>query len=150
MTFKRSERDKRARRAWSLIEEEQNQHVLGFGTRADGQWLVARFVGEESIMRELAPQHSPEWRHLAVSLLHGLVLGKLLHADARSIRYVHLLTEATDAMAAGQCQLAVLVPPVGMKEVTAIAGQLERLPPKSTYFYPKLLSGLVFNSLAVS
>ncbi len=53
-------------------------------------------------------------------------------------------------MAAGQCQLAVLVPPVGMKEVTAIAGQLERLPPKSTYFYPKLLSGLVFNSLAVS
>jgi uncharacterized protein (DUF1015 family) len=139
-----------ARRAWSVIEEEQNQQVLSFGSRADGQWLVARFVGEESIMRELAPEHSAEWRGLAVSLLHGLVLGKLLQADKASVRYVHLLAEVNDAMAAGQCQLAVLVPPVGMKEVTAIAGQLERMPPKSTYFYPKLLSGLVFNPLAGS
>ena len=85
-----------------------------------------------------------------MSLLHGLVFDKLVQADKASIRYVHLLAEVTDAIAASQWQLAVLVPPVGMKEVTAIAGQLERMPPKSTYFYPKLLSGLVFNSLAGS
>ncbi len=53
----------------------------------------------------------------------------------------------TDAAAARQCQLAVLVPPATMGHVEQIAGNLEKMPPKSTYFYPKLLSGLVFNPL---
>jgi uncharacterized protein (DUF1015 family) len=139
-----------ARRAWKLIEEAGTQQVLGFGARADNQWLVARFVGDEMVMKELAPEHGAEWRSLAVSLLHEVVLGKLLpegSTDKPKCSYVHLLSEVTDAMAAGQCQLAALVPPVGMSEVTAIAGHQERMPPKSTYFYPKILSGLVFNSL---
>ena len=62
-------------------------------------------------------------------------------------KYVHLLREVTDAVAARQCGVAVLVPPAGMGHVERIAGNLEKMPPKSTYFYPKLLSGLVFNSL---
>jgi uncharacterized protein (DUF1015 family) len=43
--------------------------------------------------------------------------------------------------------VAALVPPVTMDHVAQIAGNLEKMPPKSTYFYPKLLSGLVFHSL---
>jgi uncharacterized protein (DUF1015 family) len=50
-------------------------------------------------------------------------------------------------MSAKQCDLAVLVPPATMRHVESIAGNLEKMPPKSTYFYPKLLSGLVFNSV---
>ena len=44
-------------------------------------------------------------------------------------------------------QLAALVPPATMGHVEKIAGNLEKMPPKSTYFYPKLLTGLVYNSL---
>ena len=50
-------------------------------------------------------------------------------------------------MAGRRCQLAALVPPASMRHVEQIAGNLEKMPPKSTYFYPKLLSGLVFNPL---
>jgi uncharacterized protein (DUF1015 family) len=56
----------------------------------------------------------------------------------------------TDATAARECQVAALVPPATMAHVEQIAGNLEKMPPKSTYFYPKLLSGLVFNSLKSS
>ena len=52
-------------------------------------------------------------------------------------------------MAARGCDLACLVPPARMDHVEAIASNLETMPPKSTYFYPKLLSGLVLNPLAV-
>ena len=45
------------------------------------------------------------------------------------------------------CDLACLVPPAGMGHVESIASNLEKMPPKSTYFYPKLLSGLVLNPL---
>jgi len=58
-----------------------------------------------------------------------------------------LLKEVTDAVATRSCQLAALVPPATMAHVEGIAGNLEKMPPKSTYFYPKLLSGLVFHSL---
>ena len=56
------------------------------------------------------------------------------------------LREVNEASAAKQCDLAVLVPPATMGHVETIAGGLEKMPPKSTYFYPKLLSGLLFNS----
>ena len=49
--------------------------------------------------------------------------------------------------AARQGQLAVLVPPASMQHVEQIAGNLEKMPPKSTYFYPKLLSGLTLYRL---
>jgi uncharacterized protein (DUF1015 family) len=70
-------------------------------------------------------------------------------AQKPSCKFVHLLGEATSAVASRQCDLAALVPPAGMAHVEEIAGNLEKMPPKSTYFYPKLLSGLVFNSLTV-
>ena len=41
----------------------------------------------------------------------------------------------------------MLVPPATMAHVEEIAGNREKMPRKSTYFYPKLLTGLVFNSL---
>jgi uncharacterized protein (DUF1015 family) len=138
-----------ARDAWELIEADGSQELLGFGTVADGIWQTARFRTPDR-MAQLAAEHSPAWRGLAVSILHVLVLDHLLapvlHNKAEC-KYVHLLREVTDATSARQCDLAALVPPATMAHVEQIAGNLEKMPPKSTYFYPKLLSGLVFNSL---
>jgi uncharacterized protein (DUF1015 family) len=135
--------------AWQRIEADGTQATLGFGTSSDNRWLVARLVRPEA-MDELASDHSPAWRHLAVSVLHRLVLEKLV--DKRlggrpSCNYVHRLDEVTAAMAARTCDLAVLVPPVTVRQVEEIAGGRETMPQKATYFYPKVPTGLVFNSL---
>jgi uncharacterized protein (DUF1015 family) len=138
--------------AWERIQLEGKQGILGFGTTADGVWHLARFR-DPGKMSELAAPHSPAWRGLGVSILHVLVLDHLVpqRLGVKPIcRYVHLLQEVTEAVAAWQCRLAVLVPPATMAHVENIAGNLEKMPPKSTYFYPKLLSGLVFNSLRVN
>jgi uncharacterized protein (DUF1015 family) len=136
-----------ARAAWDAIEAEGDQDVLGFGTVADGNWLVAR-LRSDATMDQLAPEHSPEWRSLGVSVLHVLVLKELLDPlGFAQCRYVHLLSEVLDDVAAGGCDLACLVPPARMNHVEGIAANLETMPPKSTYFYPKLLTGLVLNPL---
>jgi len=57
------------------------------------------------------------------------------------------LEEVIEAQHAKSCQLAVLVPPAEIEHVQVIASKLEKMPPKSTFFYPKLLTGLVFNPL---
>jgi uncharacterized protein (DUF1015 family) len=138
-----------ARECWDSIQADGSQAVLGFGTVADGGWHLARLTNAAA-MNELAADHSPDWRGLAVSILHVLVLNKLAPerlGGQPKCEYVHLLREVTDATAANRCQLAALVPPATMGHVEHIAGHLEKMPPKSTYFYPKLLTGLVFNSL---
>jgi uncharacterized protein (DUF1015 family) len=141
--------EKAACNTWELIEADGGQDLLGFGTVADGTWLTARLRSPQA-MASLAGEHSAAWRGLAVSVLHMLVLGKLLAEGLNArpeCRYVHLVREVQDAVAARQCQLAVLVPPARMEHVEQIAGNLEKMPAKSTFFYPKLLSGLVFNPL---
>jgi uncharacterized protein (DUF1015 family) len=136
-----------AKACWELIEMDGSQELLGFGTVADNTWQTARFRAP-ALMAELAPEHSPAWRDLAVAVLRRVVFDKLLaHVGQPQCKYVHLLREVNESMAARECQLAVLVPPARMDHVEQIAGNLEKMPPKSTYFYPKLLSGLVFHSL---
>jgi uncharacterized protein (DUF1015 family) len=139
-----------AREAWDRIEADGTQQILGFGTARDEAWLVGQCVAEPSVMQALAASHSQAWRALAVSVLQELILGQVLTKRPGyqpQCRYVHLLGEVIEAQATRACELAVLVPPVTMGDVAEIAGHLEKMPPKSTYFYPKILSGLVFNSL---
>jgi uncharacterized protein (DUF1015 family) len=138
-----------AKAAWDYLQMDGSQSALGFGTAADGRWLVAK-LRDPAVMAELAPDHSAEWRGLGVSILHQLVINKLLREKVGGTpvcRYVHTLKEVTDDVAAKKCQVAALVPPVTMGHVERVAGNLEKMPPKSTYFYPKLLTGMVFNSL---
>jgi uncharacterized protein (DUF1015 family) len=138
-----------ARAAWDAIEADGTQELLGFGTAADGKWMTGRFRAPE-LMAQLAQEHSAAWQGLAVAVLQRVVLDKLLPEAGKAqpkCQYVHLLKEVTDAVAARQCDVAVLVPAATMDHVAQIAGNLEKMPPKSTYFYPKLLSGLVFHSL---
>ncbi|GIW80820.1 MAG: phosphatase [Gemmatales bacterium] len=142
--------EKGARATWEWIEADGSQNVLGFITVDDGVWQLARLRSPD-VMAEICPQHSSAWRSLGVSILHELVLSRLLPAACTgaspSCRYVHLLQEVIDAVAKRECQLGVLVPPAKMTDVEKIASGNEKMPPKSTYFYPKLLSGLVFNPL---
>lgn len=138
-----------ARDTWESIEADGSQELFGFGTAADDVWQTGRFLKPE-LMDKLAAEHSESWRELAVAVLQRVVLDKALPDQGLGpvqCRYVHLVGEVNEAMAAKQCQLAVLVPPAQMTHVEHIAGNLEKMPPKSTYFYPKLLSGLVFHSL---
>src|SRR5262249_54548768 len=138
-----------AREAWELIEADGSQSVLGFGTVADGTWLLGR-LRDPAVMDALAADHGPDWRGLAVGVLHVRWLDTRLaggFGKKPTCRYVHQTAEVEAAVAAREGQLAVLVPPATMGHVEAIAGRHEKMPPKSTYFYPKLLSGLLFHSL---
>jgi uncharacterized protein (DUF1015 family) len=135
------------RAAWARVEQNADQDLLAFGTLADNCWITAR-LRSDATMDALVPDHSADWRSLGVSIVQELVLKKLL-ADLPppSCNYVHLIDEVLDVMSSRGCDLACLVPPASMAHVESIASNLEKMPPKSTYFYPKLLTGLVLNPL---
>ena len=137
---------------WESIEAAGDQGTLGLYTTSDGRWLQARITpAGRARMDELATDHSQDWRGLGVSILHRLVIENLLGAKKLpECKYVHLLQEVIDGLRDGDPQggtfpLAALVMPATVAHVRAISEHGERMPAKSTYFYPKLLSGLVIN-----
>ena len=109
-------------------------------------------------MKQLAAEQSDDWRGLGVSLLHRLVIDELLECKGHpKPTYVHDVAETVQGLKGEGSQaesdgdepytLAALVMPAKLAHVEAISLHKERMPAKSTYFYPKLLSGLTFNPL---
>ncbi len=138
-----------AEKTWELMQMDGGQSIFGFGTTHDGEWVSAQAT-DTSPMKQLAADHTDAWQELGVSLLHRLIIGHLLKkewpADPK-FKYVHSLAEVVETQKNKECQLACLVAPASIDHVQVIASGFEKMPPKSTYFYPKLLSGLVFHSL---
>lgn len=134
---------------WEEIELEAHQGTLAFFTLADERWTLARITeAGRARMAAVAADHSPAWRDLGVALLHRLVIDTLLEAPEHPTpKYVHRVEEVVDALETGDFNLACLVMPATIEHIRTISQGGERLPAKSTYFYPKLLSGLVFNPL---
>lgn len=136
------------RATWKKILDAGRQESLGFCTPVDGQWILAT-LKSPSLMDTVVRDHSSIWKSLGVSILHRLALDHCLSAvDKAKYQYVHLTSEVEDAVSARSCDLACLVQPATVDHIRELAGTFEKMPAKSTYFYPKLASGLVFNPIA--
>jgi uncharacterized protein (DUF1015 family) len=98
---------------------------------------------------------SKETLSLDVTLLHSLVLERILGIDRAaqeaqtSIHYVKSTQQALDRCAAGEGQVCFLMNATPVSQIVAVSDADEVMPQKSTFFYPKIASGMVFNPLAV-
>ncbi|MFH1921548.1 MAG: DUF1015 domain-containing protein [Planctomycetota bacterium] len=134
---------------WEDVETSGDQGTLGFYTRKDQRWTVAELTDAgRARLAEVASDHNEPWRGLGVGVLHRLVIETLLGAsDLPTPEYVHSADQVPNGLLTGEFPLAALVMPAGVDSIRAVSLSGERMPAKSTYFYPKLLSGLVINPL---
>ena len=87
----------------------------------------------------------PALRSLDVALLHEAILKPLLGLGPEDLEFTHDDAEAEDAVECGRATAAFLLHPPSIAEVRSVCMAGELMPQKSTYFYPKLASGLVFD-----
>jgi len=104
------------------------------------------------LLLSVKPSHRPkagasERDKLDVSLLQTLVMGTLCpkESDQHALIYTKDDQEAFDLVAQGKATASLLLNPTKVSEVRAVAAAGERMPHKSTYFFPKPLTGLVMN-----
>jgi uncharacterized protein (DUF1015 family) len=108
---------------------------------------------EPAHLEEALPDRSAAYRRLDAAILEELVLKGILGmstediAAKRGIGYTPSIDEALAKLDAGDYQAAFLLRPTPVDQVREVAAAGETMPPKSTYFFPKLLTGLVFNPL---
>jgi uncharacterized protein (DUF1015 family) len=98
----------------------------------------------------LAPADAPAClRALDTFFLHRAVLGPVLGIADEAIDYVHSLAEAREALTGGRAALAVLMRATRVRQIVDVADARESMPAKSTFFHPKLPSGLVIHPLLI-
>jgi uncharacterized protein (DUF1015 family) len=134
---------------------EQDRAALGVYL-ADGSFYAAG-LQDGPAMAAAAPDKSDAWRTLDVAVLQKLVLEKLLGFDeekmgnAEYVEYIKDLPNAMNEMIArvdaGRKQIALFINPVKMEQLTRVTDAGERMPHKSTYFYPKMYTGLTIQKL---
>jgi len=110
-----------------------------------GQALVAEARPEAAAL--IDPAAPPSLRALDTWFFHEAVLAGPLGVAGDAVRYVHSLGEAEEAVAAGACRLAALMRPTPVRQIVDVAEAGESMPAKSTFFHPKLPSGLVIHPL---
>lgn len=88
--------------------------------------------------------HSPAWRDLDVVLLHRLVFAEILALNVEGrLVYTRDPQEARTGVTSGKFAASFLLPRPRVEELKLVAGAGDRMPEKSTYFWPKAVSGLV-------
>jgi uncharacterized protein (DUF1015 family) len=99
------------------------------------------------------PGKSEAYRQLDTAVLEAMILKGALNMTDEDIDHLHQLgyarnaKEAVDLVRSGEYDAAFLMAPTPIERVQAIAAAGESMPPKSTYFFPKVPTGLVFNPL---
>lgn len=110
-------------------------------------------VSKLSAVPENLLEGSESLRSLDVSILHSLVLEKIMGIDKENmakqinLTYTRSEQEAAKAVDSGAAQCAFILNPTRVEEIKNVALDGEKMPQKSTYFYPKLITGLVMNGL---
>jgi len=130
----------------------RGRHTFGCYTNGVFATLAMRDVG---VMDALISDRSSDWRHLDVSILHTAILDRVLGIDAkaleeqRNVTYTVDITHGVKMVDEGEEQLFFLLNPTTADEVRRVADRGEKMPQKSTDFYPKLLTGLVLSKMEI-
>jgi uncharacterized protein (DUF1015 family) len=134
--------------------ERIGEETHSFGLYTGGKrYDFLRAKDPERLHRLIDDNLSEGRRALDVSVVQSIILQDILGIQAddiskqKHVRFTPTATNALEAVRRQEAQIALLLNPTKAEQVRAVTAEGERMPQKSTFFYPKLLSGLVINSL---
>lgn len=124
---------------------------ISFGAYLDRRYYLLTLKSDYPL-NELLPEIHETLRNLDVSVLHSLILEKLMGIDKENmakqinLRYTRDAKDATEQVDNG-ANCAFFLNPTRVEQIAAVGSAGQKMPQKSTYFYPKLITGLVMNKI---
>jgi uncharacterized protein (DUF1015 family) len=136
------------------LKECTNAHafILYIGG-VDKKFYMLKLRDKAKLDQIFTNEHS-EWKSLDTGILHGFIFDKILGLKAENtsksdkIKYIQSEEEAIALVNEGRYQLAFFLNPTRINQVRDIAIKRHKMPPKATYFYPKLMTGIVLRHIS--
>jgi uncharacterized protein (DUF1015 family) len=128
----------------------QQETALVFKTKEQTLLLI---LNEQGQKRMASSELSEAWNVLDVAIAQKLVLEDVFDLNpedmtgGKYVRYTHDVQQALDTLQNGDAQAVLFLNATPLRQVCAVAQADERMPQKSTYLYPKLITGLVMSPL---
>lgn len=126
-----------------------------FGLYCQGTLYFLKLKDPLLASRKLPREKSPAWKDLDVAILDNLVLDQMLHIgeeerrNQENLAYTRSEEWLVEQIDKGQYQLGFLLNSTRVQDIVAVANARDKMPQKSTYFYPKLITGLIINNLNI-
>lgn len=136
----------------AMKKAQPDEHMFGMYLQGDNRFTLLS-LKNESLLENRASDKPLAWRRLDVAILQNFILEDILGLSEDSIRKQENLTyvkdddDAITRVRDGKCQIGFLLNATKIEEIKDVTNTGERMPQKSTYFYPKFLTGLVFYKL---
>ena len=133
------------------INDYKNKHIFGFANRKLGISGILKPIESIKYNKDW-DQYSQKWKNLDVSALHAYILNTIFEVDLdkvfdkEHIFYSHKEKECIDKLDE-DFNWVFFLRPTTVKQLIEIADNSEVMPPKSTFFYPKFLSGFINSEL---
>ena len=133
------------------LKSEYEAGKMSFGAYIDGRYYILSLKSTPTL-EELLPNLHETLRELDVTVLHSLILERLMGIDKDNmakqinLRYTRDMDDAVNQVKKG-ANCAFFLNPTRVKQIAAVGGAGQKMPQKSTYFYPKLITGLVMNKI---
>ena len=108
------------------------------------------FISSESDKKykiRLKNKLDKNYENLAVMILHNIIFKNYIDEEDAGILYTKFDSELSSLVNSGEYQGGFLLPKLNADDIFEVVLDNVKMPHKSTYFYPKILSGLVFNPL---
>lgn len=148
----KSEARERRKMLEAMTARASHAHVFGMRMKGENSYYLLTLKSEVD-MNGLIPDKPRAYRTLDVSILHHLIIDKLLgikmetHKLGLNIEYLKDAETAAKRIEDGTGEIVFFMNPTKVSEVRDVAAAGERMPQKATYFYPKLLTGMVMNRI---
>ena len=132
-----------------LLRKNDGIRMVLFGL--DGKLLSLKLRDFATVSKLMPYFHSASYQRLDATVANHIILENLLGlvgvGDETKVSYTDDREDAVNRVMEQEYQMTLLLRPVGTEVIKAVADAGDRLPKKSTYFYPKLPSGLVIHRL---
>ena len=135
-----------AAEAASVVEASNAPYAFALAAPGAGAIVAEAVPAALDLLKAGDP---PSLRALDTYFFHNAVMARVLTIPEDTVSYVHSLREAEEALVSGTCRLAAIMRGTPVRQIVGVAEAGESMPAKSTFFHPKLPSGLVIHPLAV-
>lgn len=136
-----------------ILSEQYNSGKTAFVFYCGGTGCYLLSLKDRKVMKNILPEASEASRELDVTVLHSLILEKIFGINKENMEkqtnlvYTKKTQEAIESVQTGKSCCAFIMNPTRVTQIRDVALAGEKMPQKSTYFYPKLITGLVMNEL---
>jgi len=133
-------------------DADKHKFVLYIGENEKKFYILK--LRNEKILDQILTNEYTEWKYIDTGILHGFVFDKILGIQAKniskseSVKYIQDVREAIASVNEGEYQLAFFLNPTRINQIRDIAIKRHKMPPKATYFYPKLMTGIVLRHIS--